>query len=121
MSNLHVVIPGKFLHLPQEIDIERSLWLEPGGVVDLDDEFVRQCVRGQEYKLAPAGDDVTEPSQMPSRRMQNLHAEFHGASKPKTAREGVITQGAERAAPHIDGIEVPDTKGKRSKKETVIT
>lgn len=97
MTKLHVVKPDKYLHFPPEVDIDRGLWLEPGGVVDMDDGFIRACVRGQEYKLEPAPEDVTEQSPIPVRRMVTMREEWHGrALADPTDEDSAREEGAER-------------------------
>ena len=117
MPKLYVVLSGKFLHLPKEADASRPLWLPPGGVVDMSDPFIVECVKGQEYKLGPADEGVTQASPLVNQRLNTLRAEFYGTAKPKqTPQEAAREEGAERAESEgltgeIQKPSVPKPKG----------
>lgn len=88
-KNIHIVIPGHYLHFPPDVDELRSCWLRPGGVLDLGDPYIAHAVKGQEYKLTPAGEgDPTEPDPITSQRMRIVRDQFMGTYvPPKTEAE----------------------------------
>lgn len=99
--NLHRVCPGKYLHWPPSIDKKDPLWLAPGGLLDLEDPFTQECVKGQEYKLEPAPDAQVATS-VSHGRFDQLRREFEA----KRARE------AAAAAPAADGAPATPEKPK---------
>lgn len=96
MTKLHRVAEGNYLHYPFEVDADGELWLGPGGVLDMEDPYVRHAVKGQEYKLepAPAG-SVAAP--ITHTRMALLRDQFLGrAAAVPTDEESAREEGAER-------------------------
>jgi len=83
--NLKQVRDGKYLHFPFEIAKRDSLWLGPGGIIDMDDPFIAKCAAGQEYKLddAPASATISEVNHPVFRRARAEFAEEQEEKKRK--------------------------------------
>lgn len=112
--NLHRVIPGRILHIPNVVSQLDRLWLREGGVVDLDDPIVLNAVEGQKYKLAPApeltADDVSPfPDSMIGyvARQRKLAEEGLAAVSPEAveAEQRAATVGVGAST---SGIQKPD-------------
>jgi hypothetical protein len=56
---LYRVIKGCVVHDPKSSGLPR-VWLMPGDTIDFDNEWVRDEIKGQEYKLEPAAPDSLE-------------------------------------------------------------
>jgi hypothetical protein len=124
MPQIHIVAPGYYLHLPANVDEFRGCWLRPGGVLDLEDPYIADAVKGQEYKLVPAGEgDPQTPDPLPNERMRIVREQFLGTYKAPKTDEEEITERAENAARDeqlTDDIPepvltLPRAKGKKGK------
>ena len=109
MKKLHQVLAGKYLHLPPGLGTHDRVWLMPGGVVDLADPFIAECVKGQEYKLVAV--DEGEASPMVHPLLIKLRAGWDAERKTGPTPEEI----AEREAA-IEGIPKPDARPKREPK-----
>lgn len=104
------VCPGKFLHYPPEVERVDQAWLGPGGVIDLSDEFVAECVKGQEFKLEPETEKKV-PDPFTSGRFVKLRDAYIAAGKA-----------AAEAAPRIEpeqanDIPSPDVRPRKGKEK----
>jgi hypothetical protein len=111
---LFSVCQGKNLFFPPSIDKE-SLWLQPGGVLDLEDPFVAECVRGQEYKLEPVTGKA-QPTPVSHARFQQMRETFFSAGEQKKAAE---IKADERVLDSIPRPDVRPRKGEEKKNAQV--
>lgn len=118
--NLHRVLPGKYLHYPsgtpstQSIGGRDRIWLKPDGIVDLEDPFIAECVKGQEYKLEPdpkakAADPLPHPGLIRAR--ETFMAAMRGDPPAATKAEKLELVGAGA----IGSVPAPDARPQRSK------
>lgn len=56
---LYRVLTGCVVHDPKSSGLPR-VWLMPSDTIDMDNEWVREEIKGQEYKLEPAAPDSKE-------------------------------------------------------------
>lgn len=99
--NLHRVRAGKYLHWPPKVDSKNRIWLEPGGVVDLDDEYVLITIQGQEQKLEPE-DRAAAPTPCAHPRFNKLRQEYYAAKAPPKAPEPPPEDDVSKAIPRPD-------------------
>lgn len=107
------VKPDKYLHLPNNMTAPNGmdrLWLGPGGVVDLSDDFILECVKGQLGKLEPAP-TAKAADPLRSQRLVKLKQE-HDRAKSAEAQKKPEEQAADalkaKAGGKARGIQVPD-------------
>ena len=110
MRGLWVVLPGKFLHVPRQVEGVDRVWARPGGIIDADDPFVRKSLEGQEYKLAklPKGETGTVtvlPARMNALKQREERRKERKKELPPAAQKAV---GAAAGAGIAVGIKPAD-------------
>jgi len=111
---LHQVSSGWFLQMPHGIgNPHERVWLEPGGVLDLSDPYIKHAVKGQEHKLkeAPA-DSVVSPIPPVLLKERELWNNSTPAT-PKAEMKKVEAMRAAAATGSTSGIEAPSIGGKK--------
>jgi hypothetical protein len=118
---LHRVKDGMFLHLPgghpSKLNVggRDRLWLKPGGVVDLEDPFVAEAIKGQEFKLERAAKGTKTADALPSGAMLRAREEFMAkwtnAPAAPTSKEQLELVGAAAG----ESVPTPDARPQKGK------
>lgn len=117
--NLHRVAKGKVLHLPNGypslilLGGRDRLWLKEGGIVDLDDPFIAEACKGQEYKLEPdpkakQADPIPHAGLL--RQRDQFLAKVAGKPAPPTKSEKLVAVGAGE----VGEVQTPDARPQRA-------
>lgn len=111
--NLRRVADGFYLHVPQHMGGQDRTWLKPGSIVDLDDPFTAEHIKGQEFKLdaGPAPETAKGPTTVTDPRMIHLRDRWTGAAKARADAEAPEAKAAELAT----GIPAPDERPRKPK------
>lgn len=105
---LKAVRQGKYLHWPPEINTGDALWLGPGEILDVEDEFVAKCVVGQEYKLEETA--AREATPFSNQRFFALRDAYRKAGEKQEEKKAELAVESDR----LKGLPRPDVRPKRA-------
>lgn len=117
MRGLWAVKPGCFVQAPDAIEGQNRTWAMGGTVLDLDDPYFRDLIRGQERKFQPA-DEGAKASVITDERITIYRRVWERQRQKKPVVRESVQEATERASQSglSAGIPAPDERPKAKAK-----
>lgn len=117
--DLKKVSKGFVVHLPDDLNVSNDgIWMREGTVIDFEDEFLRYCVTGQEYKFEAAPEGAKQTTIANPRILafkEDWERKRGLRPAPKTRVEKAADAVADAAEPVLaGGIQKPDEVKRRT-------